>query len=569
MTRVVRTFAALFVFVLLSSLSATPARASFGDCNDPRYLGLFDEALASLPAGSFDCAASDPVTVSSDAGVSRIRIIQHLEASWATAPGAMRSIKDGVAAAARALPSLGSYRISDVTILLVDGFPPGTPASEPGRDVESQGQIAAWTSFDGGPECRITVWLLGPGATADYGGAAVAHELFHCVEAATLTSAQLSTGNVGTAGGGTWWIEGSADWFSTVALPAPAYMQDRTDLFDSEAPTTAINAMAYESYVFFSWLGGARGPSGVVPFLRQMADSTGVGAQRAAMTRALGADDWLQFAEDYADQSIRDGHGASINSHPQAPSATYRWTDTRTQRIDLAPFTITRRNLSFDCGRWSLAPHPARYHAGRPTGGAWADLPPDLDNLDHAHGDIEFIGMNASQDAVPLALEGTLAARCQVCGSEPVVLDRCMIGTWEMTTSGAEEWMREHIRNFRVTGISAVGNTMTLNRDGTFTMGRNDVHVTGEGRGATGEGRLGGQATGRWSTSGGTLNLCYDSGQSTGTATVTQDGRSVTIPLGSTPPPMASTPYTCSGSTLSQQIQMGAHGVVNNTYVRH
>lgn len=562
MTRIVRTFAALFVFVLLSSLNATPARASFGDCNDPHYLGLFDERLATLPAGSFDCAVGDPVTVRSDEGISRIRIVQHLEADWALLPGAMRSLKDGVAAAAAAMPRLGSYRIHDVTILLVDGFPPSA-------DAEAQGQIAAWTSFMPGDECRITVWLLGPGATEAYGASMIAHELFHCVETATLTQGQMTTGNVGVAGGGTWWIEGAADWFASVALPPAGYMRGTVDRFDAQAPTTAINAMAYEAYVFFAWLGGAHGEGAVMPFLRQMPESTSEGAQRAAMASALPADDWLRFAEDYVDQNIRDGQGASINSTPQPPSETYSWNATRTQRIDLAPFTITRRNLAFECGRWTLAPRPTRYHAGRPEGGAWGDLPSDLDNLDHEHGDIEFIGMNASGSAVPLAIEGTLAARCQVCGSEPVVLDRCMIGNWEMTTAGVEQWMRERIHNFRVTGLSAVGNTLTLNADGTFSTGHSEVRATGTGGRVTGEGEMAGQTSGRWSTSGGTLNLCYDAGGGSGTVTVRRDGHDITVPVTTRPPPMMSSQYACSSGSFSQAVDMGAAGgTVNNVYTR-
>ncbi|WP_395645631.1 hypothetical protein [Terricaulis sp.] len=561
MTRFVRTFGVLLLFAALCSLHPAPARASFGDCNAPAYLALFDEALGTLPAGAFDCVASDPIMVTSDEGVTRIRFIQHLQADWALAPGAMRAMKDGAAAAARAMPRLGSFRIKDVTILLVDGLPPGA-------DAETQGQIAAWTSFSPGEECRITVWLLGPGATAAYGGSVVAHELFHCVETATLTQSQITTGNVGVAGGGTWWIEGAADWFSTVALPPAAYMQGTVDRFDAQAPTTSINGMAYEAYVFFAWLGGSRGAESVMPFLHQMSESTSESGQRAAMTRALAAEDWLRFAEDYADQNIRDGQGGSINSTPQAASETYTWSATRTQRIDLAPFTVTRRNLTFECGRWSIAPRPARHHAGRSGGGAWGDLPADLDNLDHAHGDFEFIGMNASASAVALNVAGTLAARCQVCGTEPVVLDRCMIGTWEMTTNGAEQWMRENVPNFRVTGLSAADNTLTLNPDGTFFTGAARTHAAGESDRASGEANMTGQATGRWATSGGALTLCYDSGSASGTVTVRQRGGSATAPFSATPPPTWTTPYQCTSSTLTQQVPMGSRGPVNNIYTR-
>ena len=185
---------ALFVALLgLSIFSATPARASFGDCNSAAYLAQFDPRFGTTPG--FLCVESDRVTVHSDAGTTHIRIAQHLLADWATRPGAVRSIKNGADGAVSAMASLGHFRIPDVTILLVDGFGPGAGS-------ESFGEIAAWTSFESTDECRITVWLLGPGATGENGAAMIAHELFHCIEGATLTSAQLHTSGGGIAGPG-------------------------------------------------------------------------------------------------------------------------------------------------------------------------------------------------------------------------------------------------------------------------------------------------------------------------------------------------------------------------------
>ena len=141
-------------------LVGNPAWASFGDCNDPAYLAHFDPSLTS--AHGFLCVESDRLAVTSEAGTTHIRIIQHLVADWATRPGALRAIKNGVAASVRAMGTLGSFRISDVTILLIDGFAPGGGS-------ERFGDIAAGTNFSPGDECHIAVWLLGPGATAGYG----------------------------------------------------------------------------------------------------------------------------------------------------------------------------------------------------------------------------------------------------------------------------------------------------------------------------------------------------------------------------------------------------------------
>jgi hypothetical protein len=549
---------ALFVLiaVVCTFSSAPPARASFGDCNDPHYLGLFDPRLAS--ATGFLCTEGDPTPVTSDAGVTHIRIIQHLLADWATAPGATRAIKDGIVAAAAAMPRLGHFRIHDVTILLVDGL-------NPRADAEGHGQIAAWTN-NTGDECLITVWLLGPGATEQFAGSVISHELFHCVEFGSLTTAQMTTGNLGRPGGGTWWLEGAADWFATLALPAPDYMPDRINGFDHEAPTTAINDMAYEAVVFFDWLGGAHGPNSVLPFLQQMANSTGEGAQRAAMLAALPADEWLHFAEDYSDQHIRDGQGASINSTP-ADGPAYEWDDTRTQRVDLAPFTIRRAKLSVHCGRWRFAPAPARYNAGKPEGGAWGDLPSDLDNLANDRGDFDFVGFNASAEAAPLQLAVTRTARCEECGGVHQV-DQCLIGTWELTVDGAAEFAREHFSRGNVSITSHVGNTITLRSDGTFVTGASHVEAEGSTPEMHGQSYLNGQAAGRWSAAGGTVNYCADSASLAGQLTITSRLGTTTAPLTPTVPSAASHSYTCNGDTYVQTTQVGTVGTVRSTYRR-
>ncbi|MBS0384717.1 MAG: hypothetical protein JSS00_05140 [Proteobacteria bacterium] len=427
-------------------------------------------------------------------------------------------------------------------------------------------ELGGYTDFAPGSECHITFYLLGPAATSAFGANAAAHELFHCVQRASLTQDQIHTSNGGAPGGGTWWIEGSAEWFTTLALGAPAYQRSRVELFDSNSPTTALNDMAYEAYVFFAWLGGAHGPNAVVPFLQQMAASASPGAQRAAMGAAMPQSDWLHFAEDYMDRNIRDGQGVSIGSSPQE-GGTLEWNETRTERLTLAPFTLSRRNLSVHCGRWSFAPRPSQYHAAKPASGSWGELPRDLDNLANDHGDFRFVAMNTSASDVALQLAVTRTAECAECGGSHE-LDRCMIGTWQMTTDGAEQWMREHLRGYHSTGLSAVGNTMTLRADGTFTTGSSHTEASGTLGSASGRGFLNAQGSGRWSTSGGNLNICTDAASAAGQVTVIEHGHSVTVRTAPQIPPVSSNGYACSGDTFTQTIPMGSHGEVRSTYNR-
>jgi hypothetical protein len=538
---------------------ALPAHASFGDCNDSAYLALFDARLGT--GSDFLCTESEHVPVASDAGTTHIRVIQHLVADWATAPGAMRSIKDGVAASAAAMPRLGSFRIPDVTILLVDGFGPASGGSE------DFGDIAAETRFASADECRITLWLLGPGARASYAASVVAHELFHCVQAASTSRAQMfSYPRPGFPGGGAWWQEGSADWFSTLAVPAPRFLDDRVTAFDAHSPDTALDMMSYDAYVFFAWLGQTHGPEAVMPFLRSMASSASSGAQHAAMAAALPADDWLRFAEDYLDGRIRDGQGAPLHSTPQLGD-TFVWDATRTQEIALQPFVLTRATLEFRCGRWRIEPRPARFHAVSVEGSdEWGPLPTSLDATTGDPPRFRFAGLAAATSPTRLRIAGTQESRCTECAGTRAT-DRCLVGIWELTRHGAEQWLREHGASVEFTRVDRVDDTMTLREDGTFSTGAARVSADARADEVSGTGRLAGHGSGRWSAEDGRLNLCSDDSAATGTLTVTMHGRSGTMPMATGGPGTMSNAYTCDAGTLRMAIPMG-DGAVENVYRR-
>lgn len=66
----------------------------------------------------------------------------------------------------------------------------------------------------------------------------------------------------------------------------------------------------------FLWLNDEMGPSGVMPFLHQMASRAGAGAQRSAMQRALAADQWLSFAQAYIGGDKKHPHGTVLSINP-------------------------------------------------------------------------------------------------------------------------------------------------------------------------------------------------------------------------------------------------------------
>ncbi|HEU5017510.1 MAG TPA: hypothetical protein VFT69_06010 [Pseudolabrys sp.] len=556
------------VLLALGVAAAIPARAEFGDCNDARYLARFDSRLAS--DHDFVCHESEHIPVSTALGTAKIRIIQHVVADWATAPGVADAIRQGVDAAVRAMSRLDTFQLHDTTILVLDNFSP--------HDRHEQlGSIAAWASEAPSGECLVTVWLLGPGGAVDVAPGSIAHELFHCVQNASVSRSRIATGGGGTETGGNWWIEGSAEWFSTLALPPGPTIPSRVGAFDSRSPTTPLNRLSYDAYPFFAWLGEARGAEGVLPFLNRMATSRGDAAQHAAMATALPGDEWRQFAQDYLDRRIHDGQGASINSTPQ-DGEDWEWNASETKRIALQPFVLTRGFMTFHCGKWRIEENPLRYHATRPDPGSdWGRLPHEIDTMNAGGGIYRFAGMNTGNGPATISVNATQTASCRECGGTREI-DRCLVGSWQLSAGGAAAWMNAHMPrgmnfNARYTGATPA---MALMSDGTYltgvVSGETDAAIR-ERRGTT---RMHGNMTvrggGRWSAKDGRLHLCQDSLSANGRMRITTpDGRTRTMPpvmpRGSGNQTMR---YACAGSTFNTVLDFHRRNVppMESTYTR-
>lgn len=414
--------AGLCLYVLSSA--AYGAGTTFGDCDDPAYLAHFDPRLAS--DHDFLCTQSgETVSVPTAAQVAQIRIIEHVAGDWAGGPDIIAAVHRGVQAAVRAMSRIGSFNLKNTTILLWDEFPPSDGD-------EKFSNFAAWTKPTG-HECYITLWMLGPGGTPDNAAHVVAHELFHCIEGATLSSEQMATSGDPNA---QWWSEGAASWFATLAVPAPPYIEREIKLFDKDSPTTPLYRMSYPAQVFFDWLGGTQGTGAVMPFLREMAASPGEPAQQSAMGRALAADQWLKFAEDYLDRRIVDGQGKPLNSTPSQGN-TWEWTRTQTRNIPLKPFVLRRGHIDFACGKWSVKERSPHNHATRlPAKDTWSELPKAIDTSSGAHRDhFRFAGFSARAELVHATISVKRTATCQKCGGVKTI-DRCLVGQWRESNAG-------------------------------------------------------------------------------------------------------------------------------------
>src|SRR3546814_20037256 len=110
--------------------------------------------------------------------------------------------------------------------------------------------ISDWSS-DVCASDLIVLYLIGSGASREEAATTLAHEIFHCVQAATYSPGQY--GAYRSEGGAAWWIEGSDEWFASLALPDDSMYQSRVDEFDALAPDTQLHLIRYSALPFFLW----------------------------------------------------------------------------------------------------------------------------------------------------------------------------------------------------------------------------------------------------------------------------------------------------------------------------
>jgi hypothetical protein len=534
---------------------AAPADAQFMDCMAEGYLDAFADAptaegLACLELFRFEVPTPD--------GPRFIRGIADAGADWAIPSDMVAEAERGARLAGLGFGGLGTFRVDNITLLILDdvhatadltGEDPADPDAP--RGVLGVALSAPDLPPGARPECLITLYGLAPGATDGSLATTVAHEIFHCVQGATYAGPKYDS----YGSGGAWWIEGAAEAFAAAVVPESAAYTDRSADFDAAVEArVALNEMEHQAVHFFYWLMGARGGlAALMPFQDAMASSGGAAAQQAAMRGALSGEEWARFAQAYADGTIRHPQGGGLGS--VAPEGTVL-TIEEAGRFDLPtdPFTLTLGRADFGCGLWGTTARPPAPEMTWTTSTDWGDLPAEVDTRDGADTAWRLVALPRDSGDGGLTVERR--AGCTPClGSTEI--DACLVGRWELSGGGPEEWMRAQGLTMR-TGFDGP-RQITLRADGVFATGafgvtasdsQGDVTVEGEGQVSA--------AAGSWSVAEGVLNTCISAGGGmAGEVTVTTPETSGTMPTGAPGGGSLSVRYSCSAGELVTTLPMG------------
>lgn len=551
---------------VLSLCSVLPALSQpLPDCAAPGYLGEFPGGPTDV---EFLCEEIFRFTVMTPGGERTIRGIRNFGSEWIVPPGAAAELEQGARDAAAALARLGNYRMDHITFLLADE--PFRFARTP--EEADAPEVAATTDGREGQrhrargECLIT--LFGGGRFTLYESAVrvtAAHEIFHCVQYASLSAGQMGT--VGT--NGDWWIEGTAEYFSAVAVPDSFAETDRGARFsEAVAEGRALYEMRHEMGVFFSWWLGSDGLGQLMPFMRNMPADSSPAAQRAAMRATLGDDLWLDFAEAFADEDIHHPQGSSFSLTADFTADSRNITGNQDETITLDPFVLTLGQFTYDCGTWRTTLNPVNPNLSAARDGEpFGPWPDEFDATEGNDPVLRFVGLHTgdSPEAVQLDIERRRA--CGPCQGSDVV-QACIAGVWEMTGGGPVEWMRAN--GIPITAHAESPRYITYWSDGTYLTAPIGIEMTLTQGDSTAEGsEVVSAAAGRWSASDGQLNICVDSSVISGVATITTPRGSGTLVINENGAGDISMSYSCSeGGQMTTSQPIPGYGPIRSTFTR-
>lgn len=575
------------VLLLLAVLAATSlfgvpsTRAQLGesaDCTD-EYVRSFRvppfEDHAGWSPERIQCRVYFDLTHETPAGSIQVRGIGDENVHETLPPGGVDAIEAGVREALSRLSELGNYDLDDTTFL-ISGIRSARTDIQP-----RTGYSDAWTvpgaSREGYVECHVTLFIQTDYTTAEI-RYAVAHELFHCVQQATLSVGQ----NASQSRSGLWWGEGSAEWFAALVAGAQERWARAPSFERAVARGDALYEMSYQMAVFFYWHHESHGGAGaMLPFLHQMSEGGAAIAQQLAMQRALAEDEWLAFVKAYDDRAIHYPGGGRVTFGQQPDGETWRIEGEAEHAVALKPYVITLGWAEYECGRWSNTTTDANLEIRREDSDTWARWPSEIDARDRGapSGRFRFVGMPTAHDgATDFTLNTHRIEACTECILSRSAIDRCVVGRWRLTAGGPTEYMRSRMPpgielprleqsdveliygddgTFRSAGHS-FGTTMRIRRP-------DDDPIVGDTDGTTRP------MTGRWAAEGSQLYSCIDGGGDAESFNSLVSGGAGAYWNESSPSPAGgggSDSYTCTDTTLSMTSPMPNGDVMESTYTR-
>jgi len=367
-------------------------------------------------------------------------------------------------------------------------------ASQP--EVEYYQNTNAWkASLDASDTCPVVVLPRGMSSSKDIYKQIIAHEVFHCFQDWNMTTHPYFTHS--------WWMEGSAEYFSNVVYPdvndeqewVDNYYQRSIDNPMIEKGGKTKQIMDYENFLFFQFLGNKFGEDGVITFLEDLSSQGGISAQKDYL---INFSDMHKLFQEFVIRTmvgeIKDTNGKNINSPGGRLSfGQDQITDIQgegNQTVSIEPFVAGRFLVRYQQEQRYLQTHTQDdhvLHAVRSfaedkkniqAASSWYLLPDDVRSFCDRD-EIFALAMTTFED------EGNLDIG--VDKVEQAACDPCLLGTWAMDNEAfaayLQESMNEAVAESGVEGMSfsvqevSGALTLTFNEKGRMVLASDGLEV--------------------------------------------------------------------------------------------
>jgi hypothetical protein len=440
--------------ILLTSLllGAETALADFGSCADAEYMHVFDVRL-----GASECDVVGVTTITARGRTTQLRVLKLRGSVLGDSEALMARFRELARSVGAAMEQMGNVSVGDVSVLLTDSRPPDGSYAHTWTLDAARDELRPLRRRNMERECQMAFFKGDNHTEESYFYLAYAHEIFHCMQY-LLWPRQMGAGDAGS-----WWIEGTADYFALLARPGATRLDPHFLRFDTKSVNTALYDMSYETAVFFAWWGQTRGHNAIPAFMDQMpsrADQT----QLEALQHVVTSDTWSEFSRAYLDKNIRLPGGRTIPSNP-VQGETLRISDAGVFRLPAHSYVVARRPITFAPGRayhlsFEGRPADARIKWAESPGTGWSEPPSTVSACESEAKFREVRGTTSSDTA------GTLRVS---------VLDRnthcnCLVGDWWMTEASLLADLRRHAdRKVESQTIVSGGLRLSFNPDATPT----------------------------------------------------------------------------------------------------
>ena len=282
-----------------------------------------------------------------------------------------------------------------------------------------------------GTTCSLTYLPSSYIGSMDIFKQTIAHEVFHCFQYWNFVSPPLRAHS--------WWMEGSAEYFSNVVYPSVNDEHRFLSQFDIRSINDSLQMMKYENFIFFQHAANTYGDTAIIELLRSLGNA---GGSASVLAEYQGMDTtFLEFVVAYMSTGIQDTGGSMIKVD-EFQVRVIPIEEEGEEKFSTTAFVANRYAIKYEKekrflqtpkqdenGKYSAVMNNERLDPSK-----WSALPPEIrstcnDDLWYA---MAVTTTDSSTNYEVIALIDTV---------EKAECDPCLLGVWEVDNSSFEDYI--------------------------------------------------------------------------------------------------------------------------------